>query len=103
MRDSFGPGDPGLTPATSIGTNRVRALNRPGAVGVKVSGGVPCEVLWRGSWRVCSRVEEVWRVEDGWWRPRPVRRTYFRLALEDGQLLTVYLDHVDGRWWHQRY
>jgi hypothetical protein len=81
----------------------VRALNRPGAVGVKVSGGVPSDVLWRGSWRVCSRVEEVWRVEDGWWRPKPVRRTYFRLALGDGQLLTVYLDHVDGRWWSQRY
>jgi hypothetical protein len=42
-------------------------------------------------------------VEDGWWRPRPVHRTYFRLALEDGQLLTVYLDHADGRWWQQRY
>ncbi|MBJ7613930.1 MAG: hypothetical protein JF924_16595 [Candidatus Dormibacteraeota bacterium] len=81
----------------------MRAMNRPGAVGVKVSGGVPGEVLWRGSWRVCSRVEEVWRVEDGWWRPRPVRRTYFRLALEDGQPLTVYLDHIDGRWWQQRY
>ena len=31
---------------------------------MRVSGGVPSEVLWRGSWRVCSRVEEVWRVED---------------------------------------
>jgi hypothetical protein len=48
-------------------------------------------------------VEEVWRVEDGWWRPRPVRRTYFRLALEDGLVVTVYLDQVDGRWWSQKY
>ena len=83
---------------------RLRPLNQPSAVGVKVSeSGVPSEVLFRGSWRHCSRVEEVWRVEDGWWRPRPVRRTYFRLALEDSQLLTLYLDHVDGRWWAQKY
>jgi hypothetical protein len=48
-------------------------------------------------------VEEVWRVEDGWWRPRPIRRTYFRLALEDSLVLTLYLDHLDGRWWTQKY
>jgi hypothetical protein len=65
--------------------------------------GVPTEVLIRGEWRRCARVEEVWRVEDGWWRPNPVRRTYFRLGLEDGLLVTVYLDHTGGGWWQQRY
>ena len=98
------PPQGGGIPSSSVSSRKkLRALNRPVAVGVRVSAGVPGEVLWRGFWRVCSRVEEVWRVEDGWWRPRPVRRTYFRLALEDGQLLTVYLDHVDGLWWQQRY
>ena len=68
---------------------------------------------WRGSvgeplavsprFRRCARVEEVWRIEEGWWRPKPVRRTYFRLALEDGLLLTVYLDDLEGSWWSQRY
>jgi hypothetical protein len=82
---------------------RLRPLNQPSAVGVKVSDGVPSEVLWRGTWRCCSRVEEVWRVEDGWWRPRPIRRTYFRLALEDSLVLTLYLDQIDGRWWTQKY
>jgi hypothetical protein len=82
---------------------RLRPLNQPSAVGVKVNDGVPSEVLWRGTWRRCSRVEEVWRVEDGWWRPRPIRRTYFRLALEESLVLTLYLDHLDGRWWTQKY
>jgi hypothetical protein len=71
-----------------------------------------------------ARVEEVWRVDDGWWRPHPVQRTYFRLALDDGRPLTLYRDQAagsdgspggrggkgskgskgsEGRWWLQRY
>ena len=42
-------------------------------------------------------------MEDGWWRPRPIRRTYFRLALEESLVLTLYIDHLDGRWWTQKY
>jgi hypothetical protein len=113
MAGAVGARDPGGweeggfgVPSTSapLRSNRLRALNQPVAAGVRVGeGGIPSEVLLRGIWRRCSRVEEVWRVEDGWWRPRPVRRTYFRLALEDGLPATLYLDHIDGRWWTQRY
>ena len=82
----------------------MRTLNVPQPVQVRASdAGAPREVLVRGSWRRCARVEEVWRIEEGWWRPKPVRRTYFRLALEDGPLLTVYLDDNEGGWWSQRY
>jgi hypothetical protein len=60
-------------------------------------------VEFRGRWRAVARIEEVWRVDDGWWRQNPVRRTYFRLALDDGRALTAYLDQVEGGWWLQRY
>ena len=84
--------------------SRLRALNSPQPAGVKAAeSGVPSEVLIRGEWRRCARIEEVWRVEDGWWRPKPIRRTYFRVALEDSLLATVYLDHAGGGWWQQRY
>lgn len=102
-----GAGEPerfphGTLPGGSV--SRLRALNRPQRTEVSVDdGGVPSEVLLKGSWRRCARVEEVWRVEDGWWRPQPVRRTYFRLELEEGRLLTVYLDHLEASWWQQRY
>jgi hypothetical protein len=49
------------------------------------------------------RVEEVWRVDDGWWRPGPVRRTYFRVALDEGLLVTLFHDQEEGGWWSQRY
>jgi hypothetical protein len=47
-------------------------------------------------------VEEVWRIEDGWWRPCPVARTYFRVLLEGERPLTVYRDHLEDSWWTQR-
>ena len=85
-------------------TGRLRRLNQPQPTEVRTAdSGVPAEVLFKGSWRRCARVEEVWRVEDGWWRPNPVKRTYFRLALEDDLLLTVYMDHIAAGWWIQRY
>ncbi|MGH7911222.1 MAG: hypothetical protein ACREOV_05835 [Candidatus Dormibacteraceae bacterium] len=57
----------------------------------------------RGRWRMIERVEEVWRVEDGWWRDRAVARTYFRLLLADGHVATVYRDGASPSWWMQRY
>jgi hypothetical protein len=68
-----------------------------------VEAGLPAAVLLRERWRRVERVEEVWRVDDGWWRPEPVARTYLRLALDGGQVLVLYRDEVRGGWWTQRY
>ena len=70
---------------------------------VRAEAGLPQAVRFRGSWRQVARTEEVWRVDDGWWRPHPVARTYFRVALGDGLVLTVYRDDEENTWWTQRY
>jgi hypothetical protein len=48
-------------------------------------------------------VQDTWRIDDEWWRERPVSRVYRRLALEDGRVVTVYEDLVSGRWAMQSY
>lgn len=91
-------------PGTAAGAHRLRPLNQGQPLRVRADGsGAPSAVELRGRWREVARVEEVWRVDDGWWRPLPVRRTYFRLALDGGRPLTVYLDAGDGAWRAQRY
>ena len=50
-----------------------------------------------------EEVLQLWRIDDEWWRKRPVGRTYFSLLLEDGRTLTVYQDAVSGRWYQQAY
>ena len=50
-----------------------------------------------------TRVAEIldrWRIDDEWWR-KPVSRMYFHVALEGGQLLTLFHDLATGRWYGQ--
>jgi hypothetical protein len=48
-------------------------------------------------------VRERWLVEDRWWTPKPLRREYFELVLEDGRNLVVFREPPDGvRWYEQR-
>lgn len=52
---------------------------------------------------LCLRVEEIldrWRIDDEWWR-KEVSRMYYHVALEGGQLLTLYRDLITGRWYGQ--
>ena len=48
-----------------------------------------------------AAVQDRWRIDDEWWRERPVSRLYFRLLLEDGRVVMVYKDLVSGRWARQ--
>jgi len=48
-----------------------------------------------------TAVLDRWRIDDEWWRERPVSRMYYRLLLVDGRMVTVYRDLVDGRWARQ--
>ncbi len=82
--------------------HRLRRLNAPAPVEVRAADGLPRTLLLDRRWRAVARVEEVWRIEDGWWRPRPVARTYYRLLLEGDRPLTVYRDDLDDSWWTQR-
>jgi len=79
------------------GPNAVPGLRGPNAVpGLRGPNAV------RGRWRDVAGVDEVWRIDDEWWRPRPVSRRYVRCSLDDGTCLTLYEDLLDGTWWRQR-
>ncbi len=50
-----------------------------------------------------EEVLETWRVDDEWWRKRPVSRMYYSLLLEGGRTVTVYRDLASGHWAKQAY
>jgi hypothetical protein len=65
-------------------------------------GGRPVAVTLRPGERLrVAEVQDTWRIDDEWWRERPVSRLYFSVALEDGRVVTVYEDLVNERWWRQ--
>ena len=47
-----------------------------------------------------AAVRETWRIDDEWWR-RPISRLYYEVVLENGRILTLYLDLNEGGWWMQ--
>lgn len=46
---------------------------------------------------------ETWRIDDEWWRPAPVSRSYWRVSLEDGRTMDIYHDLAGGGWFRQSY
>jgi hypothetical protein len=48
-------------------------------------------------------IDDIWRLDDEWWRARPLSRMYYAVILGNGRRLTLYRDLVDGKWYHQSY
>ena len=65
-------------------------------------GGEPVAVMLGGHRLAVERVEDVWRIDDEWWREE-VSRLYYRLLLDDGRPLVVFHDLMRDLWCEQSY
>ena len=81
----------------------IRALNQPEPVQVEENGRRrPVAVtLGRREGRVTS-IEDVWEIEDEWWRQRPISRRYYRVLLKDGSGMTLFRDLLNSLWYEQK-
>jgi hypothetical protein len=59
--------------------------------------------VWAGRRYAVEAVLETWRIDDEWWRQRPISRIYFSLLLEGGRTVTVYQKLSSSRWAMQAY
>ena len=76
-----------------------RILGAPRSVRVAADGaGLPRSL----DGRPVASVRDEWRVDEGWWTGRAVRRRYFDVVLADGRNTVVFLDRHTGRWFTQR-
>lgn len=48
-----------------------------------------------------ATIREEWLVEEGWWTGAPVRRHYFELVLETGDVVVVFRDLRSQGWFAQ--
>lgn len=83
--------------------SRLRPLGRPETVAVKTDEhGDPVFVRLPGKpARRVAVIRERWRIDDEWWRDA-VSRDYRTIVLDDGSVLTLYEDLLDGKWYAQR-
>ena len=76
-----------------------RTLGAPRGIRVGADGtGIPRSL----DGKPVAAVRDEWRVDEGWWTRRPVRRRYFELVLADGRNTVVFCDRRQGRWYEQR-
>ncbi len=91
-------------PGAAGGPARIRSLNRPRPLRVEADGeGRPVAAYLSGRRCPVEAVLEGWRIDDEWWRERPVSRVYYSLLLEDGRTVTVYRDFIRDGWLKQAY
>src|SRR5919202_5439467 len=85
-----------------------RALNEPQPLEVQAvetpGGPAPRLIRWRGRWRRVVGIDDVWHVDDLWWRgpDEEVQRRYFLVRLEGDVPLTLFMDRLRGGWYSQR-
>ena len=81
----------------------LRPLGRPQPVTVRTDeAGEPVYIRFRG--RPARRVEVVrerWRIDDEWWREL-ICREYRTVVLDDGSVVTLFLDLTDDLWYTQK-
>lgn len=86
------------------GKKHIRQLNEPSPL--KVSSDAqhhPLAVHVAGNQKAVSRVADTWIVEDEWWRDPPIDRQYFKIVLDDGQIITMFRDRHANTWFEQDY
>jgi len=91
------------TQTSAPDTQLLQPLNRPRQINVDAEENAPIAVHLSGRRIAVEAVVEIWRIDDEWWRDRPISRLYWRVALEDGRVVDVYRDLASGKWWRQAY
>lgn len=81
----------------------LKPVNLPQAVAVQADDAGNPTALKTGRWQTVGAVEDSWRIDDEWWRPRPTARRYFAVRLAEGRRLVIFQDLVDGNWYRQSY
>ncbi len=91
--------DPGKK--TSPGS--IRALNLPERREVRKDRHGRPTWMASGSSRVrLDRIDDVWDMVDEWWRPEPMDRRYYKVAMNDGTSFTLFHDRVRDIWYEQQ-
>ena len=82
---------------------RLKALSQPKLVVVRTDEqGNPGHVRIPGKTaRRVAVIRERWQIDDEWWR-QAISREYRTIVLDDGQVLTLYHDLIDGLWYVQK-
>lgn len=92
------------------GAGALRPLNLPVPVTVQedacqrplsLSKSPPVRGRRLPSFKVVS-IDNMWKIDEEWWREKPIVRMYYQVTTEDGRRITLFRDLTTGEWYQQR-
>jgi hypothetical protein len=69
---------------------------------VEERNGLPITLITSNQRYRVDRVQDVWCIDDEWWR-EPISRRYFQIVLATGAICTIYHDLTNDTWHEQGY
>jgi len=101
-----------LPTSKGVRSSGMKILNTPRVIEVRTnSTGNPTAVNMpssaplrsNGKWVKVTKVEDLWKVNDEWWRgpDEEISRLYYILRIDSGQQITLFLDLITNKW-HQQ-
>ena len=49
-----------------------------------------------------TAINDLWQVNDEWWREHPISRRYYQITTQSDSRLTVFQDDLNGNWYWQK-
>ena len=49
-----------------------------------------------------TSINDLWQVDDEWWRENPISRRYYQVTTQDERRLTIFRDQLNGNWYWQK-
>ena len=56
----------------------------------------------RGRSLTITSIDDLWQVDDEWWRERPISRRYYQVTTQDERRLTIFRDQLNAQWYWQK-
>ena len=85
------------------GPSALRPLNLPVPIVVEEDAHQrPLALAQRGRRLRVASIDGLWKIDEEWWREKPIVRTYYQITAEDGRRITIFRDLTTGEWYQQR-
>ncbi len=49
-----------------------------------------------------TAINDLWQVDDEWWRERPISRRYYQITTQNDRRVTIFKDQLNAQWYWQK-
>ena len=89
-------------PRETASSSPIRSLNLPTPIQVEEdSQQRPLAISLRRRKLEVASIDDLWEIDEEWWRENSIVRRYYQVTTEDGRPMTIYRDRASGEWYRQ--